>query len=78
MRHDGLFPHVRCGGGQTEQQMPQQADQAGQENQDAEIEILCVKHTLLAVSRAAVHRVKLGAKKEIDGFKMNMNTAADR
>lgn len=29
---------------------------------EAGIELLCVKHTLLAVAKAAIHRVKLGAK----------------
>ena len=60
-----------CGAHQdrNEHKIPQQPDQDGHVDQKAEIEILCVKHTLLVVSKAAVHRVKLGAK-EIDGFKL--------
>lgn len=58
-------------GGQKGLQIPQQPDQDGHADQEAEIEILCVKHTLFAVAKAAAHRVKLGAK-EIEGLKMSM------
>lgn len=50
----------------AKEQIPHQLNRDGQKNQEAEIEILCVKHTLLAVAKAAMHKVKLGAK-EIDG-----------
>lgn len=43
-------------------------NQDGCVDQEAGIEILCVKHTHLVVAEAAVHRVKLGTK-EIDGLK---------
>lgn len=46
-------------------------DHYGHTDQEAEIEILFVKHTLLAVAKAAVLWVKLGAK-EIEGLKMSM------
>lgn len=48
-------------------------NKAGQANQEAEIEILCVKHTLPAGGQ---RWVKLGAKGN-RWFEMNMDTAVD-
>lgn len=53
VRHDGILQlHVRHTGGQNGQHIPQQPDQDGHADQEAEIEILCVKHTLLAVAKS--------------------------
>lgn len=50
----GVWNHgillVRHTGGQNRERSPQQHDQDGHLDKEAEIELLCVKHTLLVVA----------------------------